>query len=612
MTSSSGVTMVVAGLDYWLQGNPADLDRQEFLISDEWRLSKELQVNEFYMPPDFRDQKDGERNNFLKVPAFRFPLWSFCPRCFRMYEQTEFERINRKCNACVESASSSSRRPITTVQVAFIALCPDGHLQDFPFRDWVHARADARCGGELKLSLSGATLAAQSISCSCGKRRSFDNILGGDRNDASLSHLSQWLTPDGPYLCEGRRPWLAESQPLGCGQQLYGGVTGSVSNYYAHVRSAIYLPQNVDGLSRELVDFFERNEVQQFLTVARALGVEGMIDLMRGNGLERAVAPLLHEMSLKDALSTYLKGDGGGPKANSEAEQDLKSSEYAFLTSNQGIDSANLATRPIDASKYARHSLSHLVDKIVAIDKLRETRALVGFDRLKPKPHRPLSELKALMRRGGNLHEWLPAYEVYGEGIFFSLNDEVLEAWARQPQVQERVAPIASNPRLRLDEDDIEDLSYIPRLFAAHTFAHLMINQMVFSSGYAAASLRERIYVTPSEEGRPGGNGILIYTASGDVEGSLGGLVRLSSPGRLEVLIDAALEAARFCSSDPVCMEVGAHGQGPDSMNLAACHSCALVPETSCEMFNVYLDRGLVIGTLDRPELGFVDSVFRS
>lgn len=86
----------------------------------------------------------------------------------------------------------------------------------------------------------------------------------------------------------------------------------------------------------------------------------------------------------------------------------------------------------------------------------------------------------------------------------------------------------------------------------------------------------------------------------------MGGLVRMGRPGRLEPLIARALEAARWCSADPVCMELGTeHGQGPGSCNLAACHSCALVPETSCESFNRFLDRRLVIGTPGQPELGF-------
>ena len=85
----------------------------------------------------------------------------------------------------------------------------------------------------------------------------------------------------------------------------------------------------------------------------------------------------------------------------------------------------------------------------------------------------------------------------------------------------------------------------------------------------------------------------------------MGGLVRMGKPDYLEPALVAALDRARWCSSDPVCMELGARGQGPGAMNLAACHSCGLLPETACEVFNKFLDRALVTGTHDDPTIGF-------
>ena len=140
-----------------------------------------------------------------------------------------------------------------------------------------------------------------------------------------------------------------------------------------------------------------------------------------------------------------------------------------------------------------------------------------------------------------------------------------------------------------------------------HTFAHLMINELVFACGYSSASLRERLYVSRGD----GRNmaGVLIYTAAGDSEGTMGGLVRMARTDRLRPVFASTLSDAHWCSTDPVCMEAGAHGQGPDSCNLAACHGCALLPETSCEEFNRFLDRGLVVGTFDDPSLGFFSDV---
>ena len=104
--------------------------------------------------------------------------------------------------------------------------------------------------------------------------------------------------------------------------------------------------------------------------------------------------------------------------------------------------------------------------------------------------------------------------------------------------------------------------------------------------------------------------GLLIYTAAGDSEGTMGGLVRMARPDILPGILKMAVSNARWCSTDPVCMDSGDKGQGPNSCNLAACHGCALVPETSCEEFNRFLDRGLVVGTFDNPDLGFFSDIW--
>ena len=85
-----------------------------------------------------------------------------------------------------------------------------------------------------------------------------------------------------------------------------------------------------------------------------------------------------------------------------------------------------------------------------------------------------------------------------------------------------------------------------------------------------------------------------IGDSDGEIAGdrTLGGLVGLGRPGSLERAMAGALEDARWCASDSICIE--SKGQGPDSLNLAACHACALLPETSCEFQNRVLDRGAV------------------
>ena len=76
----------------------------------------------------------------------------------------------------------------------------------------------------------------------------------------------------------------------------------------------------------------------------------------------------------------------------------------------------------------------------------------------------------------------------------------------------------------------------------------------------------------------------------------LGGLVRMGRTENFFPLVSRAIENAQWCSSDPVCTEIGKEvGQGFNNINGAACHSCSYLPETSCETVNLFLDRSLII-----------------
>jgi hypothetical protein len=194
---------------------------------------------------------------------------------------------------------------------------------------------------------------------------------------------------------------------------------------------------------------------------------------------------------------------------------------------------------------------------------------------------------------------WLPAIEVYGEGIFLSLRERAVREWEMLPRVQRRVEAL-----VRRREQGARFLPVpTPRLVMLHTLAHVLIRQLSFECGYSIASLRERIYsAVPGEESEPMA-GVLIYTAAGDSEGTLGGLVREGEPDRLLSTIIRALLAADWCSSDPICRESA--GQGPGALNLAACHSCTLLPETSCTLHNRLLDRVLLVGEIEEASCGF-------
>ena len=127
-----------------------------------------------------------------------------------------------------------------------------------------------------------------------------------------------------------------------------------------------------------------------------------------------------------------------------------------------------------------------------------------------------------MLRLGGE--NWLPAIQVHGEGIFFEFNKEAVDEWAQQPAVQARLRNLQDSYRnSKFGANAVGDLR--PEFVLIHTFAHLIINQLSFECGYGSSSIRERIYCEKIDN-EYGMYGVLIYTASGDSEGSLGGLVR--------------------------------------------------------------------------------------
>jgi len=306
------------------------------------------------------------------------------------------------------------------------------------------------------------------------------------------------------------------------------------------------------------------------------------------------------EAGLKILLSVDEKSDDGKVLSD-DPETAFRREEYKVLRNAR--DENELLIRPNKLDEYGVIVRKYF-STINSINKLRETRALAGFSRIFPENDDGLESRKAMLRRRvlPLSQSWLPAYIVFGEGIFLEFDQSRLSEWETRPAVASRVANL--DRRYRKQETKGTPVNVTPRLLLLHTVAHLLMNRLIFECGYGSASLCERLYVSNDNEAPMAG--ILLYTAAGDAEGTLGGLVRTARAGFLEPMLQRALESARWCSADPVCMEMGIlGGQGPGSCNLAACHSCALVPETACEMFNRFLDRGVVVGNLSAAQLGY-------
>jgi len=625
----NGTSVITAGLDHWFGiDDPSLLELNEYVVGD-WRLEQRLQVREFRLPPDFRMRRKGNdpRNTNLKVPVLRFPQWSFCMYCKRL----EFSTLTMSQPVdCPDPShidkSTGKRRRARMSQVPFVAICARGHLDDFPFREWVHESHNPGCRGVLRLqSRGGGGLEGQVVVCDpdatpkgCGAERSLEGIMNARWvNQVERTYLTDNLVGNNqPYECKGARPWLGETQE-GCGEPMRGALRGAGNVYFPKVESSIYLPRKVGAVSAALHDLLNRADVRPLLRILnRTDGAAVTAHQIR----DELPPELFQPISDAELLAGYQ--DMFGIADEAEGEPDSTSEGHRTLAEDvESLTSTDVWRHPeflllrgtpaddmLTVSDPGTHpKLTGVFGRTRRVETLTETRALRGFTRVRDADLK-LSVGKALLRRRllPPAHDWLPGYVVKGEGIYLELNLDRLASWERQPLVVDRAQKITDHygdaARLR----GIQDRSISPRFVLIHTLAHLLINELIFTCGYSSASLRERLYV--SETPGRAMAGLLIYTAAGDSEGTMGGLVRMAKPENLWPVMATAIGDARWCSTDPVCMDAGEKGQGPDSCNLAACHGCALLPETSCEEFNRFLDRGLVIGTFSEPSLGYFSS----
>jgi hypothetical protein len=257
------------------------------------------------------------------------------------------------------------------------------------------------------------------------------------------------------------------------------------------------------------------------------------------------------------------------------------------------------------------------IERVLAVDKLRKVNAIVGFTRIDGFDRiSDLGDRLVPLTRSAATQTWTAGTEDRGEGIFIQLDERRVAAWearVRASELWKRLAEAHGRYfRNRFSETatlvDPADRLPGPRYWLVHTFAHVLMRRMALSSGYGAASLSERLYAwegtgpnsgdfeqgSSQGDNRPAAAGLLICTTASDSDGTLGGLVALSQPDVLARTVHDALQDARRCPSDPLCAQ--RVPQDPeDFLHGAACHSCAMAPETSCERGNQFLDRRFLV-----------------
>mgnify|MGYP000851663346 CR=1 FL=1 len=576
-------TVIIAGTDKWdWAGKSPD---NKFIIYNE-NLQNLLGKEYFVKPRTDTRRRAMFADKSKDVPAYRFPEMLYCVKCLNLHHYTAFDHQTAKqmkCSICGNKSIIPSR---------FVAVCENGHIEDFPYSEWVHVGNKCPERGKPRLRLFNmkgrSGIENLFVKCeSCGAVRGMQNAFA----ENALVNIKK---------CGANTPWLVKNHGLECSETLKTRLRTATNVYFPVTMSALSIPPWSQKTFLVLQKNYDAiNDIFSLLKISPNQSPEFMSeikDILLTKGTVQNIMQELPEVTIDEIIQCYdvLENNKGKGKKN---QHNIYHDEYLALTKKDSNDEEYSAQFVAVPARY-----KSIITKVVAIDKLTEVVTMLGFTRVKSWSGKIDDEKIAPL--SSKKQKWLPAVQMNGEGIFIEFDIAKLTKWSNS------IGDYYVQMKRNLEQSFLLNERFSSEYIFLHTFAHLLIRQLSLECGYSAASLKEKIYSTfTGDENSPPMSGVLIYTAASDSDGSLGGLVEQSDPLKLGEIIDNMLETARWCSSDPLCItSFGKQGQGFESLNYAACHACALLPETSCEFRNLLLDRGALIGRPDRMEIGLFNA----
>ena len=576
------LSTLIMGLDDWQTVETREIKEERLLRAVQSVLGG--QIRQLLTPPISQSDNPWEHTNYVGVPVSAFPRWMVCPACHLLAPvemgyfklQTNPYHPDRTCYR----HDNCGKQPIV-LPSRFMIACEAGHLDDFPWHHFVHG--ERQCKSVLRMLEVGVSGEPSDIYIKC-------DTCGQSRpmSDAFSSNEEQRYHP----TCRGRRPHLRDFEKKTCQYQARTILLAASNTWFPLTFTTLALPTLADPLGQL---------------------VEQHWNILQGAQNESHIAAFRFIPLLQEALTGYSDAEvwhcveqkkRGEQQETLTRPGDLKGPEWQVLSHPQSApQSDDFAATPINAPE----GYEDVIEQVVLVERLREVYALTGFTRIESlgdyaeDEELPAEHIMPLARRQPT---WVPAGEVRGEGIFIQFREQALQAWLQALNVQQH------NNLFRMAHQRWRSARHIPspeanypdiRYVLLHTFAHALMRQLTLECGYTAASIRERIYAQAADSAGGPMAGILLYTSAPDSEGTLGGLV--SQGKQLGYHIDGALEAMQHCASDPLCAE---HTRMDDNtLHGAACHACMFAPETSCERGNKYLDRSVLVRTIDRNDLCF-------
>jgi hypothetical protein len=510
----------------------------------------------------------NENPDLQKIKAIEFPKWKICPSCDRM---TTYD--NQQCYFCKKKGEEKELYPSR-----FVLICENGHISDFPYNEWVHR--NHKCSEptkEPKLKLvtrgnSGSLSDLHVICLHCKHSESLGSIMKPDEQKHSL------------FTCKGECPWISPNANEKCGSKMKTTLRGASNVYAPSVISFLQVPLTSSSSEQDILYVVKSNE-DDFREAYEESG---------DFGLKMACKFLKISSDFIPIIKRYLHGEISIEETTTY--ESIRKQEWNTLIQTY-IDEENFSS-----SKVEMHlELEPYFDAIYRVDSVPEVQVLQGFTRLDYIDRYSDDEKKlqpVVVSSDKKEEKWLPAVRNFGEGIFIKFKLDKLKKWEENETITKEVYQAYNNYR---EEFDNSPIHFEPKHILIHSFSHALIRELAAYSGYATTALKERIYTMD------GMHGVLIYTASGDSEGSLGGLTRLAQSDKLYPIVLRALENMSHCSSDPICSD--GNFEYHTTANGAACHACTFVSETSCEWGNMLLDRRALININPNEKDGYFDKL---
>ncbi|MGN0575146.1 MAG: DrmB family protein [Ruminococcus sp.] len=547
-------TVIIASIDDW-DHNPNDIEEVENRKIFNENLSVITGVEYFLMP-----RTTQSTNSFSKgknIPSYIFPEKLHCSKCGNIYDFRELDIKDRhRCPQCRNNLTASR----------FIVVCAKGHMDDFPYDWWVHNGKPCPSGVKSPrirmVNIYNRTdIDSLRLECTeCKATRSMVQVF-------SENALSE-------FQCTCKHPHFKDPYArvqYGCHDKMRVRLRSASGVYFPITKSALLIPP----WSKKVVNCIQKNY--------------GILKAVEEDKIVYAIRQVIHDKSVSDEeiMRSWNAVKISMEQKRKRSELSVYEDEYAILSKDENENEDNFSSY----SSSIPQKYKQFFEQLAVVDRLTVTQAFTGFTRIT----RNETNSVAISQYP---KPWLPAVELTGEGIFIRFNKDRVTQWRN-----------TNSSRYRRMKKAMEDSKFVLDSFSEtyvmlHTFAHLFIREITNICGYSAASIREKIYSEIDDKNEVKMCGVLIYVSSSDSDSSLGGLISIAdNKDVFEEIIDSMLERASWCSGDPLC--ISSMKQGYKNLNYAACHDCTLLPETSCERFNCFLDRASIVGLPDNPDLGF-------